>query len=192
MGRRGSTVAAVKAPPRREQSEREGPRDMRRWFVVKTHPRRELQVSGVLARREIEVYLPQIPARQRSGHRPARLEPLFPGYLFSRLELGSAEWIAARSAPGVAYFLGAGGVPSALPDEFVEGIQAQIEARGRESWRPPFDRGDRVVIEGGPLGGLEAVFHGMVSPTGRVRVLLEVVSRLVPVELDVGLLRRAG
>jgi transcriptional antiterminator RfaH len=122
----------------------------------------------------------------------ASLEPLFPGYLFAWLELGSDEWLSTRSAPGVAYFLGVGGVPSAVPDELIEGIRTKVEARERVGWRPPFEHGDRVVIEGGPLRGLEAVFYGTLSATGRVRVLLEAVTRLVPVELDVGLLRSAG
>ncbi len=165
---------------------------MNQWFVVKTQPRRELQVSAVFARLEVESFLPRIPARGRLGQRASSLEPLFPGYLFARVELESDRWLAARSAPGVAYFLGVGRVPSPLPDDFVEALQAKAESRRRDGWQIPFDLGDRVVIDGGPLRGLEGVFAGTLSRSGRVRVFLEVVSRLVPVELDATLLRRAS
>lgn len=164
---------------------------MLQWFAVKTHPRRELQVCTVLARRGIEAYLPQIPARRRPGQRVAPLEPLFPGYIFSRLDVRTSEWIAARSAPGVAYFLGPPGMPTALPDDLVESIRTRTETRQREGWRPQFRHGERVVIRGGPFGGLEAVFDGTLSASGRVQVLLKVVHRIIKVNVDADSLERA-
>ncbi|HEY8475452.1 MAG TPA: transcription termination/antitermination NusG family protein [Chloroflexota bacterium] len=165
---------------------------MRAWFVARTKPRREFQACDVLARRGLDVYLPQVPSRRcdRAGSRG--LEPLFPGYLFCRLALGTAEWVVARSAPGVVHFLGAGGVPSALPDEVVEAIRSRVEALRRDGWPSPFRAGDHVLIARGPLAGLEAVFDRHLSPRGRARVFLEMVSRLVPIEIDVSMLRKAG
>lgn len=165
---------------------------MLQWFAVKTHPRRELQVSLVLDRRGIETYLPRIPAPRRLGRGEAPLEPLFPGYLFSRLDLETNAWMAARSAPGVAYFLGGPGKPIAIPDDIVEGIRVRAEARARERRHPSFKRGDRVVIEDGPFYGLEAVFDGALTAAGRVRVLLAVLNRLVSVDLHIHMLRRAA
>lgn len=156
---------------------------MEQWFAVKTHPRREQQVRTVLARSGVDVYVPLIPTRRRPGEVAVRLELLFPGYVFSRLELGTSQWIAARWAPGVAYFLGAGGVPTALPDALIDGIRARVDSQAGAAFPPAFSRGDRVAIKGGPLDGLEAIFENTLSGTGRVRVLLEMVSRLVPVVL---------
>jgi transcription antitermination factor NusG len=156
---------------------------MQQWFAVKTHPKREQQVRAVLSRSGVEVYVPQIAVRRRGGFAP-RLELLFPGYVFSRLELGTSQWIAARSAPGVAYFLGAAGAPTALPDDMVECIRVRAEARSTAAVSPAFSRGDRVLIKGGPFDGLEAVFDGTLSGAARVRVLLQMVNRLVAVALD--------
>ncbi len=162
------------------------------WFAVKTQPRRELQVTAILAHRGVEAYFPLIPARRRR-HRPAApAEPLFPGYVFSRLAQDTNQWIATRSAPGVAYVLGAGGVPSPLPDDLIDGIRARVEARVREGWKPPFKQGERVVVNGGPFRGLEAIFEGTASPAGRVRILLQIVNRRVPVALDVSFIEQAG
>ena len=162
------------------------------WFALKTQPKRELQVSAILAHRGVEAYFPLIPACPRRDRLSAAHAPLFPGYVFSRLTLGTNEWIATRSAPGVAYFLGAGGVPSPLPDGLIDGIRARVDDRMREGWRSAFKRGERVVVDGGPFKGLEAIFDGVVSPAGRVRILLQIVNRQVPVVLDVGLIERAG
>jgi transcriptional antiterminator RfaH len=166
---------------------------VKQWFAVKAKPRRESQACAFLAQRGIEAYLPRVPSRGRPGGE-APLESLFPGYLFSRLALGTSDWLTARSAPGVAYFLGPQGVPSPLPDELVERIRAGAEGTRRRGWEAHFRRGDRVLIERGAFAGLEAVFDGVLSANGRVRVFLEVVSRTLTVNLDVGLLspRRLG
>lgn len=95
----------------------------------------------------------------------------------------------SRSAPGVAYFLGSEGIPTPLPDGLVEEIRRRVDQN--EYYRQPrFRSGDRVKIIGGPFDGLEAIFDGTLSPTGRSRVLVSIVSRLVPVQLDAEQLQR--
>ena len=45
-------------------------------------------------------------------------------------------------------------------------------------------QGDRVRIRTGPLRDLEAVFDQPLSPKERVRILLNVLGRMTPVEID--------
>jgi transcription antitermination factor NusG len=73
----------------------------------------------------------------------------------------------------------------------VDTIQSRSLAAQQRGWQSPFKPNDRVIIERGPFAGLEAVFDGSLSASGRVRVLLGTIARLVPVELDVGMLRPA-
>ena len=165
---------------------------MRNWYALKTHPRREAQVNTVLSQRGIEVFCPQVP-RWQPGRRSAAFraahELLFPGYLFARLDIGTDRWLQARSAPGVSYFLGPPGAPTVLPDDLVDEIRARADAQCSQGWQPRFSPGDRVSVEHGPLRGMEAVFDGTLSAAGRVRILLQVVGRLVAVDLHVGHLR---
>jgi transcriptional antiterminator RfaH len=156
----------------------------RQWFVAKTKPQREFQTKTVLLDRGIEIYLPEVPSRGRRGVSGSHGKPLFPGYLFAYLGLATPEWVVARSAPGVSYFLGAAGAPTAVPADLVNTIRARSELLLRHGWYSPFQLGDRVRFERGPFAGLEAVFDRPISSAGRVRVLLEVVRRLVPVDLD--------
>lgn len=165
---------------------------MKQWFAVRSKPRRERLVDTVLTQRGIQVFLPEISPLPTRGQASAGREPLFPGYLFTRLDLETSEWIAARCAPGVVSFLGAEGVPTALPDALIAKIQERIEQRARRAPEAPYRPGDRVIIAGGPFEGLEAVFDGTLSSSGRVRVFLDVVNRLVPVELSAAVLRSAG
>lgn len=163
-------------------------RTMRAWYVARTKPRRELQTSVVLDNRGLDTYFPLVTSRRlrRVSRKP---EPLFPGYLFVSLDATSSEWIEARSAPGIVYFLGAGDAPTAVPETLIAEIRRRVAQQEVLAHEPAFHPGDRVVITEGPFQGLEAVFDGTLSPSGRSRVLVSIVSRLVPVHLDVDQIR---
>src|SRR5215210_7919622 len=91
------------------------------WYVARTNPGKERQATATLAQRSVEVYLPILrKAKPRSGRRD--WEPLFPSYLFASMQVPSEQWLAARSAPGVAYFLGADGQPTPLPEGFIPAL----------------------------------------------------------------------
>ncbi len=168
------------------------------WYVAKTKPRQEPQTAVVLGLRGLETYFPLI-AGQRRRRAGAELEPLFPGYLFVRLDATTPDWVVARSAPGVSYFLGIDRLdsprehlPSPVPDELVGEIRRRVESGEYAPRRPTYRRGDRVAIVGGPFDGVEAIFDGTLSPAGRSRVLVDIVSRLVPVSVHLDQLRRIG
>ncbi|MHB1132154.1 MAG: transcription termination/antitermination protein NusG [Chloroflexota bacterium] len=165
-----------------------------RWYVVRTQARHEAQVEALFCARGIEVFLPRLLGRKKDVCGRRRLEPLFPSYLFSHFVVPSQQWLAARSAPGVKYFLGTrvGDSPAALPDELVEEIRAQCALRLQGGWLPAFKAGDKVQICDGPFAGLEAMFDGLLSPSGRSRVFVAFLSRLVPVEVEIDQLERAG
>jgi transcription antitermination factor NusG len=50
--------------------------------------------------------------------------------------------------------------------------------------------GDPVKITSGPFAGYEAIFDLSLKGSDRVRVLLEILRRQVPVELDAGSIRK--
>jgi transcriptional antiterminator RfaH len=163
---------------------------VRLWYVARVKRRQEQQVLVVLGHKQIETYFPLLPAKRRRGvAEPA--EPLFPGYMFARLDAETPEWVETRSAPGVVYFLGADRVPTAVPDILIEEIRERVR---RQSSGPPVARyrpGQKVKIIEGPFDGLEAIFDGTLSSTGRSRVLVMIVGRLAPVQIDVDSLASA-
>ncbi len=161
---------------------------MEEWYVLKTKPRAEQQVEVLLSLRNAEHYLPMVRSRR---HR-LQTEPLFPGYLFCHLEIPSVKWVEVRSLPGVAYVLSADGKPTPVPEDLVASVRSRVELEnaGRASSR--FSPGDRVRILRGPFQGLEAAFDKRLSASGRSRVLISLLRRLVPLEIDEFELARAG
>lgn len=163
----------------------------RDWYVLRSKPRREASAAVLLRRGGIEVYVPQLKV-QKQLHRPPTVEPLFPGYLFGRLDPQKGEIRLAQYTPGILYVVGFGAEPCPVPNELILSIQERIARGWKGRVEPEYRQGERVVIASGPLRDVEAIFDRKLSPKGRVRVLVKILSRLCGVEVHVGQLRRSG
>jgi dTDP-glucose pyrophosphorylase len=157
----------------------------RRWYVARSRPRAEWLAAAAIEARGLFTWLPEW--RQRGTPKKAHREPLFPGYLFVRTDGRSDALLRARSAPNVVRLLGSEAGPEAVPDELVEEIRSRCEQQHRE----PFVAGQKVRIAHGPFRELDAVFDAEYSGGARARVFIQLLNRLVPVILEMNLLRRA-
>jgi len=76
-----------------------------RWYAIRSKPNREKEVQKRLSDLGVEAFLPWLRARRRRRNRRQWvLVPLFPGYLFSRLDL-EVSGKSVRYVPGVKDFL---------------------------------------------------------------------------------------
>ena len=147
------------------------------WYTVQTKPKKERTVERRLSDLNLEVFLPWVRLRRRIGSRFQRvLDPLFPGYLFCRLDLFVAGK-AARYAPGVKDFVRFGNRIADVGDEVIGGIRERCPD-GVAVFKPrPYRAGEPVLIREGPLSGIEAVFEREMRGSDRVTVLLELLGR---------------
>jgi transcriptional antiterminator RfaH len=155
-----------------------------RWYVVHCEPHRDRQVEHVMAVRGVEAYSPHIARTRRHNGK----KPLFPGYVFARLALDTGVWSALRFSPGIKSLIEIGGGPCPVGDEIVDEVRRRAEAYVPPA--PDPSAGDRVVVKGGALEGLEGVFNETLSGEERVAVLIDMMHRQVRVELSAGLVRR--
>src|SRR5262249_7810691 len=103
-----------------------------------------------------ESYLPVYRTRRKWSDRSKSLElPLFPGYLFCRLDVQNR--LPVLTTPGVLSIVGAGKNLIPVSDREIEAIRT-IERSGLPlfPW-PELAVGSKIVIEDGPLKGLEGV-----------------------------------
>lgn len=159
----------------------------RNWYVLKAKPRQELRVITHLRLRAdgLDTFLPKIETvRRREGRRCAMLEPMFPGYLFVRMRLTPRSWNVVRWTPGVNGVLGDGQFPIAVPDDVIETIWQRVADLGFARVGIHLLPGTRVRVTTGTFAGLEGIFERHVSRSGRVRVLMEMLNRRAPIELD--------
>ncbi len=158
------------------------------WYVVQTKPQSEPLVEAKLTARSIEVFLPRIENPRRHGF--ARIEPLFPCYLFVRLDRRPAALSAARWTPGVRRILSTGDEPALLDDQVISKIRSRVGEQGFIRLGLPFGPGDRVRVTEGPMAGLSGILERFTSRAKRVRVLLDLLQVPVPVEIDWSLLEK--
>ncbi len=147
------------------------------WYTVQTKPKKERTVERRLKDIDLEVFLPWVRMRRRIGSRfQWVLDPLFPGYLFCRLDLFAAGK-AARYAPGVKDFVRSGNSITVVEEEVIGGLRERCP-NGVAEYKPrPYRAGESVLIREGPMSSLEAVFEREMKGTERVAVLLELLGR---------------
>jgi transcription elongation factor/antiterminator RfaH len=156
----------------------------KRWFALYTKPHKEYMVQGLLHNQQIETYLPEIAVAVRRRDRRDK-KPFFPHYLFACLDPHSDQMAKVHWTPGLRRVVSAGGQPVPIPDEIVAHIRHRLEVMVEEKPESPFKRGEIVRVTRGPFEGLDSMFDRALSPQGRVRVLLELMGRLVAADLDV-------
>ena len=160
---------------------------MEEWYVAKTRPAKERYVEASFTKGwGVEVFSPVI---RRPGGTGKRWEPLFPTYLFCRVDPQSANWADMRWTPGLCYFLGAGEAPVAVSSDMIAHLRQRVTLWNEGGHVRGFVPGERAVITSGPLLGLETVFQRYAPARQRCHVLLQFVGRLTRVELPVGMLR---
>ncbi len=155
---------------------------MMRWYALYTKPRKEHQVEAALRGQGIETYLPTVMRKVRRRDRPNRVV-YFPCYLFARIDLAEVPRSSVDWMPGLRRIVGSGESPAVVDDEIVQLIRRRLDDL-EEVGYGGLKQGDRVRIISGPLRDLEAVFDQPMSAANRVRILLNVVGRMTPVEID--------
>ena len=160
------------------------------WYVAHCKHQKEGQAAAALAERlGLPVYLPEVGRHMRGQLRRA---PFFPGYLFVRADLGVVALSRINGLPGVLRLVAFGDLPQPVPAAVVEEIRRRVgdlnAAGGKvaHDFRP----GDMLRLKRGPFQGLEAIFLGPTAPRERVRVLIEFLGALRPVEVRVEQLER--
>jgi len=143
------------------------------WYVVATKPNAENLAVTNLQRQEFETYLPKIAVRRsHAGQVKTVFRPLFPSYVFVRLDPDRARWRSINGTLGVRYILANDGRPQSLRGGFVEALQAHetdgVIALPSDEFAP----GDDVEILGGPLASQIGRILSA-DRAGRVRLLLE-------------------
>jgi transcription antitermination factor NusG len=152
------------------------------WYAIHVKSKQEHLVSAGLHGRGYEAFLPLYRSQRSWSDRQKQLDlPLFPGYVFCRLNVDRRQPIV--SVPGVVSILGLGRTPMPVPEEEVAAVQRLVRS-GLMAVPWPFLRtGERVLIERGPLVGLEGTLLEIKSGL-RLVLSIELLQRSVAAEVD--------
>ena len=152
------------------------------WYAIAVHTRGEAVVRTLLEQKNYEIFLPVTTQRRRYSDRLQKVEvPLFPGYLFCRLDINHRQPVLMTSR--VDHIVGIGKQPQPVEESQVENIRRVVESGILAKPWPYLPAGTKVRIKHGPLTGIEGSF---VSTKGADHLVLSVdlLQRSVAVEIE--------
>lgn len=154
----------------------------REWFAVYTFSCQEKRVAQHCSAHEVEHFLPLSRNRRRwkNGCTMLTERPLFPGYLFVKVE--KAQRVRVLELPGVHSIVGRGREPIPLPSEEIDILRRGLDLLNAEPC-PFLSVGERARVKRGPLEGITGV---VVRRKNGLRLVLSVdlIMKSVSVEID--------
>jgi len=151
-----------------------------RWYALHVRPQCERSVALHLREHAQESFLPTYKKHGPGGQNVSREAPLFPGYVFCRVdwERGFKLYLI----PGIIGAVGMGKKPIAIEDDEIEAIRRIAENR-MDSEPCPFGvSGTPVRVIKGPLAGIEGI---VVKPlAGEIVISISLLRRSVAINID--------
>jgi transcription elongation factor/antiterminator RfaH len=157
--------------------------EKKEWYVVYTKPHKEESAQFNLRLKGLEVFFPRLLLPQPIQRR-RQIVPLFPNYIFVRLQL-SEEYHYVVWSPGVRRFVSFNDAPAAMDELVLKYLMQQANPAGVIAARSNLKAGQEIRITGGPFDGLAGIIQEPPDARGRVKILMELLSRRVQVEVPI-------
>ena len=168
---------------------------MFRWYVVNTYSGHENKVKTNLEHRIVSMN--QQPAFRRvvvpteqvietkDGQKVQTEKRVLPGYVLVNMNMSDEAWTVGKGTPGVTGFVGAGAKPVPLSQPEVDRILHAGGAAGAPATRAQveFALGESVKVTSGPLSDFDGEIVDVNPDAQKLKVLVDIFERQVPVEL---------
>jgi transcription antitermination factor NusG len=152
------------------------------WFALRVKPNHEKPVAAALRGKGLQEFLPLLRSRRQWSDRVKMMDlPLFPGYLFCRLNL--EDRMPLLTTPGFLYIVGIGRNPEPVEESEILAIQSVLRSGFPVTPWPSLIVGQRVQLKHGPLRGLEGVLT-RIANQHRIYVSVTLLKRSISVEVD--------
>lgn len=156
------------------------------WYCARTKPKHD-HIAAARLRQHLglEVFSPRLRSEQTTIRGVVKnvTEPVFPGYVFVHCSL--EDHIGQiRHTPGISGMVSFGDRIPQVPAEVLEDLRRCFGAEELLHLRRDPLPGDEVTVAGGAFLGMQAVVLRSWPARRRVQILLEVLGRLTPVEVD--------
>jgi transcription antitermination factor NusG len=161
--------------------------EARSWYAIRVKSNREKITAEALKGKEYEVLLPCYKECRRRGSSARTVElPLFPGYIFCRLD--AQDRLPVLMVSGVVHIVGSGRTPEPIDPAEMEGVFALLrsELPLSPAAYPPI--GERVQIQKGPLRGVDGLVIAHKN-SKKLVVSVSLLQRSMAVDVDYNWIR---
>jgi len=168
---------------------------MFQWYVINTYSGHENKVNANLEHRIISMNQgPRfrrvvVPTEQvietKDGQKVQSEKRVLPGYVLVNMDLNDDAWTVVKNTPGVTGFVGAGNNPVPLSQPEVDRILKTGAALGdRPRAQVEYSLGESVKVTSGPLSDFDGEIVDVNADAQKLKVLVDIFERQVPVELQ--------
>ena len=168
---------------------------MFRWYVINTYSGHENKVKTNLEHRIVSMN--QQPAFRRvvvpteqvieikDGQKVQTEKRVLPGYVLVNMNMSDESWTVVKGTPGVTGFVGAGTKPVPLSQPEVDRILHHGVPSGAQAQKAQveFSLGESVKVTSGPLSDFDGEIVEVNPDQQKLKVLVDIFERQVPVEL---------
>lgn len=166
--------------------------DIPEWHCLRTQTKREHLAAEHLRLIEgVEIFCPRL--RYRKATRRGTvwwMEPMFPGYLLAKFDRNTLER-AVTYSHGIRGMVRFGSQVPTIDDAMIRSLRDEIRDRTQDhpesdilTTSPVIELGDDVEVAHGPLQGMRGQVVSILPAAERVRILLEFLGQVHPVDLD--------
>jgi transcription termination/antitermination protein NusG len=167
---------------------------MFRWYVINTYSGHEKKVKANLEHRIDSMGQRQrfrrvvVPTEQvietKEGQKVQIEKRILPGYVLVNMNLDDDSWGVVKNTPGVTGFAGPAGKPVPLQQGDVDRLLHTGTATAeRARSTVEFTLGESVKVTSGPLSDFDGEIVEVNPEQQKLKVLVDIFERQVPVEL---------
>ena len=168
---------------------------MFQWYVINTYSGHENKVKTNLEHRidsmnqQTRFRRVVVPTEQvietKDGQKVQAEKRVLPGYVLVNMDLNDDAWMVVKNTPGVTGFVGAGSKPVPLSQGEVDRILHHGAPAGAEAQKAvvEFSLGESVKVTSGPLSDFDGEIVDVNPDQQKLKVLVDIFERQVPVEL---------
>ena len=167
---------------------------MFRWYVINTYSGHENKVKHNIEHRvstmeqQSNIRQVVVPTEQvietKDGQKVQAEKRVLPGYVLVNMDLDDDAWSVVKNTPGVTGFVGAAGKPIPLSQPEVDRIlRTGVSTAERARAQVEYSLGESVKVTSGPLSDFDGEIVDVQPDAQKLKVLVDIFERQVPVEL---------
>jgi transcription termination/antitermination protein NusG len=164
------------------------------WYVINTYSGHEKKVKANLEHRIDSMGQQQrfrrvvVPTEQvienKDGQKVQTEKRILPGYVLVNMNLTDDSWTVVKNTPGVTGFAGPAGKPVPLAQSDVDRLlHTGVGSAERPRSQVEFALGESVKVTSGPLSDFDGEIVDVNPEQQKLKVLVDIFERQVPVEL---------
>jgi transcription termination/antitermination protein NusG len=166
---------------------------MFQWYVINTYSGHENKVKANLEHRidsmnqRVRFRRVVVPTEQvietKDGQKVQAEKRVLPGYVLVNMDLNDDAWTVVKNTPGVTGIIGAS-KPVPLSQSEVDRLLHTGAATGeRPRTQVEYSLGESVKVTSGPLSDFDGEIVEVNADSQKLKVLVDIFERQVPVEL---------